>query len=206
MSVTGGNIGVVSKPQPAFATAPAKPSDGQAAIVPVVVSVALFGSPPPKTLALLVSVPVAVSATATGNVNVLDPAAAIAVVEVQVAVSLGLVVVERTHVQAAALDPPGVNGAPNDMPAGKISLTVVVPLVAAEPVLFTVNVYVPAEPAVKLAALSSLPKERFGFCTQKPKAAKPTNWVGGLPNAPDPLPYVYVNVVIGVVKEKVALH
>jgi hypothetical protein len=169
-------IGVVSKPQPAFATAPDKLSFAQAEIAPVVVSVALLGSLPPKTLALLVSVvPFAtVDATVTGKVSTFVPLAAIAVVEVHVAVSFVLVVVETAHVYKPPFAPPAVSGAVNDMPAGRISLTVVVPLVAAEPTLLTVNVYVPVLPATKLAPASSFTKAKSGFWTQKPKAAKPT--------------------------------
>ena len=135
-------IGVVSKPQPAFATAPAKLSDAQAAINPVVVSADLLGSLPPKTFARLVSVvPLAtVDATATGSVSTLLAPAAIAVVVVQVAVSFAFVVVETAQLYKPPFAPPAVSGPENDMPAGKISFTVVVPLVAAEPTLLTVNV------------------------------------------------------------------
>jgi hypothetical protein len=135
-------IGVASKPQPAFATAPAKLSDAQAEIAPVVVSATLLGSFPPKTFALLVSVvPVAtVDATETGKVNTFVPPAAIDVVVVQVAVSFVLVVVETTQVYNPPFVPPAVNGPVKDIPAGRISLTVVVPLVAVEPTLLTVNV------------------------------------------------------------------
>jgi len=135
-------IGVVSKPQPAFATAPDKPSEAQAEIAPVVVSAALFGSPPPKTLARLVKlVPFAtVDATVTGKVITFVPAAAIAVVEVQVAVSFVFVVVETAHVYKPPFAPPAVSGAVKDMPAGRMSFTVVVPLVAAEPELLIVKV------------------------------------------------------------------
>ena len=135
-------IGVVSIPQPAPdpAPPPLTPLVEHEAMVPVVVSAGLLMSPPPKTLARLVNVPEAPSATDTGSVNVLLAPAAKPVARVQVAVSFVLVVVDTEHVQSAPSAPPAASGATNDMPAGRMSFIVVTAVVAAPPLLVTVNV------------------------------------------------------------------
>jgi hypothetical protein len=92
------------------------------------------------TLALLVGVPAAAAATFTIKLNALVPLlGAIAAELVQVTVAAA------THDQAPVLEL-----LLNVIPAGSVSVTVVVPVVAAPPVLVTVIVYVPVWPTTKL--------------------------------------------------------
>jgi hypothetical protein len=104
------------------------------------VAAGVLVAPPPDALALFVSGDVAFAATLTVRLIVFPLApAAIAVVLVQVAVwPLPL------HVQPVPLAVLYVS------PVGSVSTMVIVPKVAAVPVLLTAMVYVPVWPAVKL--------------------------------------------------------
>jgi len=111
----------------------------------------LFVSPPPETLTLFVTDAAAFEATLTVKVNTLVLLEEITVELVQV-ISCGVAAFELQD-QLAAFVPPGATdpAAPllTDKPAGKVSITVIVPEVEAAPLLVTVSVYVPDEPAVK---------------------------------------------------------
>ena len=93
-------------------------------------------SPPPTTEAVLVTlfVPGAVAApTLTLKVKVLEPPAAIGVVLVQVTVWP-----EAEHVQFAPFTPP-TKPVTKLSPAGRVSVTVTVPLLATPPPFVTVK-------------------------------------------------------------------
>ena len=157
-----------SKPQPALVPAPPPPklSEVQAEIGPVDASVGFSMSPPPKAFALLSSVvPSGIfAATATFKLKLLVPAGAIAVVVVHVAVSLAFVVVDTTQDQADPLAPPGMSGVVNDRPAGKTSLTVVMPLVGADTKLpfLTAKLKTFEAPVTKVEFAVDFVKERSG--------------------------------------------
>ena len=111
-------------------------------------------SPPPETVAILVMlfVPTAVEVpTLTAKLKTLVPLTAIAVELVQVIVC-GEEELEL-QVQLAEFVPPSVippEAPPLTVkPVGKVSVTVIVPLLEAVPLLVTVNEYVPLEPMVK---------------------------------------------------------
>lgn len=112
-------------------------------------------SPPPATLTLLVNVPEAAPAILTVNPKTRVPVvAAMAVAEVQVIV-WGDAALEL-QVQLAAFVPE-VTTAPaapplTERPTGRLSVTVIPPLLAAPPMFDTVREYVPVPPAVKLPA------------------------------------------------------
>jgi len=108
-------------------------------VASLALSLAVFTSPPPATLAVLVRKELADWATATvteigGN----DPLPAIAAVLVQVTVCPTIPQVQP--VPTAAI---GVR------PAGRVSVTVVVPLVAVPPILLAVSVYTPVLPRTR---------------------------------------------------------
>ena len=98
-------------------------------------------SPTVVTVAEFVGVPAADAATVTSMLNALaPPLAAIAVELVQVTV--GAVPLQDHTPEFVLLL--------NAIPPGNVSVTVVVPVVAAAPAFVTVIVYVPVCPTVKL--------------------------------------------------------
>src|SRR3979490_986317 len=104
------------------------------------------GSPPPQMFATLVIGGGGHAAGLTTRVSViglgLDAPAAITVLLVQVAVLLPTTVVEQFQPVPVGIDD-------TVKPVGKLSVTVIAPLVLAVPVLLAVNVYVPLTPTVK---------------------------------------------------------
>jgi hypothetical protein len=84
------------------------------------------GSPPPEAVALLVTLGCAAAVGVTGMMMLLDAPTRIAVVSVQVTV------------WPAAVQPPG--SVPMVRPVGIVSVTVMLPMVVAVPVLVTVSV------------------------------------------------------------------
>ena len=97
---------------------------------------------PPLTVTLLVTDAAALAKTLTVRVKILVPLVAIAVELVQV-ITCGVAAFEL-HVQLTPFVPPvaTVPTAPllTESPVGKVSVTVIVPEVAAVPLLETVNV------------------------------------------------------------------
>jgi hypothetical protein len=106
----------------------------------VVGSVALgvLVAPPPETLTEFVTEPAGPAALTVNAMELPAAPAAMAVVLVQVAICA-----EPLHVQPVPLAALKVS------PAGSVSVTVIVPLVAAVPVLLTAIAYVPVAPIVK---------------------------------------------------------
>src|SRR6185295_1395812 len=103
------------------------------------------GSPPPEMFATLVTGEAAKAAGLTTTVSVIGfglvAPAAITVLLVQVAVLLPTTVLEQ-------FQPVPVGVAATVRPVGRLSVTVMVPLVANVPALLAVKVYVPLTPTV----------------------------------------------------------
>ena len=97
-------------------------------------------SPTVVTLALLVGVPAAAAATFTTKLNALAPLLAAITAEL----------VQVTGAPATHDQMPPLVLLLNVIPAGRVSVTIVVPVVGAPPVLVTVIVYVPVWPTRKL--------------------------------------------------------
>jgi hypothetical protein len=111
----------------------------EAVLLPVVPA----GSPPPLTVAKFVTEGTAVEATETVSV--------IALAEVPAAIEAELVHVTVGAAKAQLQPAPLAETKPS--PGGRLSVTVIVPLVASEPGAFeTVMVYAPLVPTVKLPA------------------------------------------------------
>jgi hypothetical protein len=103
------------------------------------------GSPPPETVAEFVTEGNAAAATAT--VTVIAGAVVAPAIEARVQVAVLLPITVLVQVQ-----PVPVGVAATVKPAGKLSVTVTVALVAVLAALFTVIVYVPLTPTVKFPA------------------------------------------------------